>query len=253
MIIKRKLYTDRHYYLDQREFGLISNLWKKGKKKIVNKLDENIKDYDKLAKELDIKARIEEAKELGKGNKELIDKLKEEAKRRNISVLEGGDFKTGFKDIEKLKLEIEKSKASKKLNSKRVAELNKEINKLKNTPPGKDETGINFIDKNNLNIDEIKARKEYKTDRRLKNIIDAMESNDAILGFRGSAGPPSTFAHELGHYDNRKGLITKQISKRAEKARESEGTEKDSIVNAVKRRIFQPIEENNAWKTEEKF
>lgn len=47
MIIKRKLYTDRRYYLDQREFGLISNLWKKGKKKIrpvkiKNKKDDNI-------------------------------------------------------------------------------------------------------------------------------------------------------------------------------------------------------------------
>lgn len=32
MIIKRKLYTDQCYYLDQKEFGLISNLWKNGKK-----------------------------------------------------------------------------------------------------------------------------------------------------------------------------------------------------------------------------
>lgn len=255
IVLRRQLYSLVEE--EERDYSILSDLWKKGKKGLIKKLNDKIKKYDTLSSEFNGEAIKIENEELSKllEDKNLIDGLKEEAQKRNIGILGDSKFGRGLNRMEQINLNNRIKKAlknnGKDEDRENYQDLMKRLKELKENISNKDSTGINFLENNNIDLDEIKDSKDYKLSRKgdsLHDLVSELDKTKTIIGFGGHIGPASTLTHEIGHYDNRHGKFTKHISKIAENSKGD-----DSIFGSVKRRIFQPIEENNAWKNGKKI
>ena len=242
MIIKRKLYTDRRYYLDQREFGLISNLWKKGKKKIrlgistklakIERKNRNKNsEVSKVMRDLENKQRV---------NPELSKRIQDEAERSGIGIY--GDNKP----IKILTLITDK-------NSKNVL-IRKDVKLVKKE------------------FDMYKKELGYEPEGIDREILDSFYKNNGnIINIRGELSKNNQIAaHELGHWKNaksKKGSLKRGIYELDKLVREKPdkkfipnenkgktrnriaktGTILENLGKDLGEMIIVPQEERNAW------
>lgn len=263
MILKRQLYSE-YYYFEQREYGIGSKILKAGKNKLAKIVSNLQKSTEKKSENLKNLVRDLEKNEIK--NKRLTDNLIKEANRRNIGVFGNGELNSGMNTLKRERSKLENARKIRDGKASEVAKRNKllkeqeRLGKIVPKEQDPENTEILFFkdfknsDKHwNDDIEKIKKSKSYKFDKSFKKVVDSLNDNDAIINFKGrEIGPAGTLAHELGHFDNRTKLKNRIITKLANKFKKEKATEEtiknSGLGSALGRRIFQPIEEKNAWK-----
>lgn len=225
MIILRKKFIKENLP-EQKEFNIVSDIYhsgiKRAYKKNVGKTRKSIGNYfDKLYKNKINKQRlrIKESEELGrkvKDNPELLNKLEKEAKSRGLKV---------YKD--------------------------NGLNKTKTYNFGKNRKNSSFIftpnkkDKINAKIKTTNKALNTKIKKeQLEVYKDTIDNKSLINIAEGTSNKTGMLSHEIGHDMNTDKKITNAIHNYNSKLKNP--SNRGSIINSIKRRIIEPIEERNA-------
>ena len=224
IILRHKLYSQ--FEPEQREYNIISDLYYSGRKRTTKKYIGRVRRSigDKLSKSFrNVGASEHKAERLARdlkkvdparGNKKLSAHLLKEANDNNILV-----------------------------------KGNNEIDSFLGIPY--DKRGDHIIVPNSLQREEAKKRLDNSFMRSLmsdeeKELTSAIRHKNALINLAGNISDnPGILAHEIGHYRNSNGFISKRIKKLEKELKKKKIND---LKTNIARRVIEPLEESNANK-----
>lgn len=225
IVLKRQLYS---IVEEQKDYSILSDLVKKGR----NKLSDFVGGIanDVLGKRAKIVTAYKDLEKNQKSNKELTNRLINEIEKDKVKVFKNNRLK-----------EIEEGVTRKNRNKMNVEKETFVATKRPDDPIFDQSIRENIVRYNNPKLDP-----EYK------EAVDAINEGKYLINLGEDTDKAAiNLAHEYGHIVNRKKKLDDAISRTAEKYKPKKGGN-NSLKKLIGHRIFQPIEESNAWKNGKK-